>query len=55
MWFSEEWTHTLVEVKFLDTISGDSLVALRNNKGGPLSIGPQEHFVLVHPRYVYSH
>lgn len=54
VWFSEEWTHTLVEVKFLDTISGDSLVALRNNKGGTLSTGPTEHFVSVHPRIIQT-
>lgn len=52
VWFSEEWTHTLVEVKFLDTTSGDTIVALRNNKGGPLSTGPSEHFVSVHPRSI---
>jgi len=52
VWYSEEWTHTLVELKFLDTISGDTVVALRNNKGGPLSTGPPEHFVSVHPRAI---
>lgn len=41
-----------MELKFLDTISGDSLVALRNNKGGPLSTGPSEHFVSLHPRAI---
>lgn len=51
---SEEWTHTLVDVKFLDTVSGDVLVALRNNKGGPLRTGPPEHFVTVHPRSIQT-
>jgi len=49
---SEEWSHTLVDVKFLDTVSGDSVVALRNNKGGPSSTGPPEHFVSIHPRAI---
>lgn len=49
---SEEWTHTLVDLKFMDTVSGDVLVALRNNRGNSLSTGPLEHFVSVHPRAI---
>ena len=49
---SEDWAHTLVELRFLDSVSGDALVALRNNKGGPLATGPPEHFVSVHPRAI---
>ena len=41
-----------MELHFLDSISGDTLVALRNNKGGPLATGPPEHFVSVHPREI---
>lgn len=49
---SEEWAHTLVELRFLDSVAGDALVALRNNKGGALATGPPEHFVSVHPRAI---
>lgn len=53
LWFrSEEWSHTLVDLKFLDTVSGDAIIALRNNKGGPQLTGPPEHFVSVHPRAI---
>jgi hypothetical protein len=41
-----------VDLKFVDTVSGDTIVALRNNRGGPLSTGPSEHFVTVHPRAI---
>ena len=52
MWFSEEWTDTLVDLKFLDTVSGDAIVALRDNKGRSLQTGPLEQFVSVHPRRI---
>lgn len=53
VWFSEEWTHTLVDLKFLDTVSGNVLAALRNNRGGPASQGhPDEQFVTIHPRAI---
>ena len=52
MWFSEEWTDTLVDLKFLDTVSGDAVVALRDNKGRSLKTGPLEQFVSVHPRKI---
>lgn len=52
VWYSEEWTDTLVDLKFLDTVSGDAVIALRDNKGRSLSTGPLEQFVTVHPRRI---
>lgn len=52
VWFSEEWMDTLVDLKFLDTVSGDAVVALRDNKGRSLQTGPLEQFVSVHPRRI---
>ena len=52
VWFSEEWTDTLVDLKFLDTVSSDAIVALRDNKGRSLQTGPLEQFVSVHPRRI---
>jgi hypothetical protein len=39
-----------VDLKFLDTVGGDALVVLRDNKGRSLKSGPPEHFVSVHLR-----
>lgn len=52
VWYSEEWTGTLVDLKFVDTVSGDVVVVLRDNKGRTLETGPLEHFVSVHPRKI---
>jgi hypothetical protein len=52
VWYSEEWSFTAVDVKFLDTVSGNTLVVMRNNKGRTLSSGPLEQFVTVHPRSI---
>ena len=52
VWYSEEWTSTLVDLKFLDTVTGDAVVALRDNKGRTLDTGPLEHFVSIHPRRI---
>jgi hypothetical protein len=52
VWYSEEWSDTLVDLKFLDTVSGDAVAALRDNKGRSLSTGPPEQFVSVHPRRI---
>lgn len=52
VWFSEEWTDTLVDLQFLDTWSGDAVAALRDNKGRSLETGPMEQFVSVHPRVI---
>jgi hypothetical protein len=53
VWYSEDWTDTLVELKFTDTQYGDTLVAYRDNRGNSdtLAKGPPEQFVSVHPRY----
>ncbi len=50
IWYSEEWSDTLVDIEFLDTVSADAVVALRDNKGRSLDTGPPEHFVTVHAR-----
>ena len=42
----------MVDLRFLDTVSGDAVVALRDNKGRSLETGPLEHFVTVHPRMI---
>ena len=52
IWYSEEWSDTLVDLKFLDTVSGDAVAALRDNKGRSLQTGPPEQFVTVHPRRI---
>jgi hypothetical protein len=52
VWYSEEWSFTAVEISFLDTVSGDALVVMRNNNGRTLSSGPLEQFVTVHPRSI---
>jgi hypothetical protein len=52
IWFSEEWSDTLVNVEFLDTVSADTVVVLRDNKGRSLDTGPLEHFVTVHSRKI---
>jgi hypothetical protein len=52
VWFSEEWSDTLVDLQFLDTIAGDALVALRDNKGRSPKTGPPEQFVSVHDRVI---
>lgn len=47
---SEDFSDTIVDVKFLDTIAGDALVVLRDNKGRSLKSGLPEQFVSVHSR-----
>jgi hypothetical protein len=41
-----------VDLKFTDTVSGDVVIALRDNKGRTLETGPVEQFVSVHPRRI---
>lgn len=53
IWYSEEWTSTLVSLHFADTVTGDTLVALRDNRGRSLETGHVlEDIVSVHPRTV---
>jgi hypothetical protein len=42
VWYSEEWSDTLLDLKFLDTVLGDAVAALRDNKGRSLQTGPLE-------------
>lgn len=54
VWHSEEWTPSLVDLQFADSIYGDVLVAFRDNKGRTsLEAGPLEQIVSVHPRQVH--
>jgi hypothetical protein len=51
VWHSHEWSSTIVSIQFADTVSGDSLVALRDNRGKSLESGHVlEDIVSVHPR-----
>lgn len=54
VWFSEEWSSTLIDLKFAETVTGDTLIALRDNRGRSIGVtGPvAEQFVTVHPRSV---
>ena len=54
VWNSEEWTSTLVSLHFADTVTGDTLVALRDNHGMSLETGVvSEDIVSVHSRYPF--
>lgn len=53
IWFSEEWSSTIISLHFADTVSGDTLVALRDNRGKSHDSGHVlEDIVSVHPRSV---
>lgn len=52
VWFSEEWSGTLVDLAFADSIYGDTLVAFRDNRGGKLSAGFQVSCSVLHSLYV---
>ena len=54
IWYSEEWTDSLLELYFTDTIYGDTLIAFRDNKGRSLESGPQEQIVSIHPRAIQA-
>lgn len=50
VWYSEEWTPSLVDLQFADSVYGDVLIAFRDNKGRTLASGPLEQIISVHPR-----
>lgn len=51
VWYSEEWSQTLVSLHFADTVTGDTLIALRDNHGQSLQSGHVlEDIVSVHAR-----
>lgn len=52
VWYSEEWVSTAVELRFADVNSGDTLIALRDNRGKDLKNGPRTQFVTFHPREI---
>lgn len=52
VWFSEEWSSTILDIQFSDTVVGDMLIVHRDNRGHTLDTGPLEQFVSVHPRYI---
>jgi hypothetical protein len=53
VWYSEEWSATLVSLHFADTVTGDTLIALRDNHGRTLDSGHVlEDIVSVHSRFV---
>ena len=52
VWFSEEWSPTLMDLQFADSIYGDVLIAHRDNKGRTLQTGPLEHIISIHPRVI---
>jgi hypothetical protein len=51
VWESETWTDGALDIQFSDTISGDTLVVLRDGIGSS-GQQPQEQFVTVHPRSI---
>lgn len=60
VWYSELWSDTLIDLKFTDTVYGDTVIAYRDNRGGSDSSnsnvdkGPAEEFVSIHPRIIQS-
>jgi hypothetical protein len=53
VWYSDEWSSGIVSLHFADTVSGDTLIALRDNRGKSLESGHVlEDIVSVHPRVV---
>jgi hypothetical protein len=54
IWYSEEWTDSLLELYFADTIYGDTLIAFRDNKGRGSESGPDEQIVSIHPRAIQA-
>lgn len=55
VWFSEEWSQTLVSLHFADTVSGNVLVSLRDNHGQTLDSGHVlEDIVSLHSRAVQA-
>lgn len=53
VWYSEEWTSTLVDLQFADSVYGDVVIAFRDNKGRSSSVtGPDEQFITMHPRMI---
>jgi hypothetical protein len=50
---SESFTHTLVDLYFADTVTGDTLLALRDNHAGNTETGyRKEYLVTIHPRSI---
>lgn len=53
VWYSEEWSGTVIDLYFADVTRGDSLIALRDNRGRSLQTGlAREQFISVHPREI---
>ena len=51
VWYSEEWSFTIISLHFGDSVSGDTLVVLRDNHGQSLESGHvMEDIVSVHSR-----
>lgn len=54
VWHSEEWSSSILSVKFTDTVYGDTVVCYRDNRGRSADTGPREQFVSIHPRIIQS-
>jgi hypothetical protein len=52
VWNSEEWSHTVQDLQFTDTQTGDCIVAYRDNYGKDVKNGPQTQFVSLHSRSI---
>jgi hypothetical protein len=52
VWYSEEWSMTVTDIKFSDVVRGDTLIVSRNNKNLNFETGPSEQFISVHPREI---
>jgi hypothetical protein len=52
VWYSEEWSMTVTDIKFSDTVNGDTIIVSRNNKNMGFATGPSEQFISVHPREI---
>jgi hypothetical protein len=51
VWGSEEWTDSALDIQFADTMTGDTLVVLRDGIGNTRG-EPNQQFVTVHPRQI---
>lgn len=53
VWYSEAWAGTVVDLKFLDSVTGDTLLAFRDARGTVGTDGQQgAQFISVHPRAI---
>jgi hypothetical protein len=50
VWYSEEWTDSAIDIQFADTLSGDTLVVLRDVAGETNK--PRRQYVTIHPRSI---